>query len=109
MARPGDFEIAEDVRGNTLVLRVTGELDLATVPHLEEALRKVEGRAERVVIDLRPTEFLDSTALRVLLRANAEADGRGYELGLVPGPPAVDRAFDVAGVKGVLPFVDPVD
>ena len=108
MARPGDFEIAESVRADTLVLSVKGELDLATVPRLDEVLEAAAGRAERVVVDLRETEFLDSTALRVLLKATGEASQRGYEFGLVQGPRAVERAFEVAGVLDVLPFVEPV-
>ena len=57
------------------MISVSGELDLASSPTLEEELERVaESGAEVVVVDLRGLEFMDSTGLSVLVRAHQRAE-----------------------------------
>jgi anti-sigma B factor antagonist len=51
------------------VVKVTGELDVATAPELEQALADADGQ---VMVDLSATTFADPAALRVLLAACAD-------------------------------------
>ena len=52
------------------VIRVGGELDLSTVPSLEQELEAALGRTEGgLVVDLSELEFIDSTGIAVLVRA----------------------------------------
>ena len=51
------------------VVTVVGELDVATVPELEQALADADGQ---VTVDLSATTFADPAALRVLLAARAD-------------------------------------
>jgi anti-anti-sigma factor len=103
-----NFAIAEDEgEGGEHVLRVKGELDIATAPDLERVLLTVRPRGERVVLDLAGLRFMDSTGLRVLLRAQAAArDGR-WELYLRDVPPNIGRLFTIAGVEDALPPAEP--
>jgi anti-anti-sigma factor len=50
-----------------LVVRIVGELDLATAPMLEQAL---QATWDHVTIDARQLTFLDAHALGVLVAAN---------------------------------------
>jgi anti-sigma B factor antagonist len=80
-----------------------GELDIDTVEEIEQALSiALASEAERVVIDLRGLEFLDSTGLRAIATACRGDDG--HRLSLVPGPPAVQGVFNVSGLARELPF-----
>jgi anti-sigma B factor antagonist len=74
--------------GQTLPrLAVTGELDLAGIPALEEALGGLEAaRPEAIVLDLTALEFLDSSGLRCLVRANARVRESGGRLAIVMTP-----------------------
>jgi anti-anti-sigma factor len=75
-----------------------GELDMATRPELEREVRQLlDVGFRRIVIDLRRVQFLDSTTLRFLLELRDRAEPEGYKLILVPGSPAVQRAFEVTG------------
>jgi anti-anti-sigma factor len=60
---PTPFDIAATREGSRVVLSVSGELDLATVPrmqeHVEAALRL---GADPLVADVRELTFIDSTA-----------------------------------------------
>lgn len=110
MARHVGFSIHTSEGGDGLVVRPEGELDLATSPELE---RLVLGRLDAggaVVLDLRGLEFMDSSGVRVLLAANARAEGDGSALRIVrpePGSP-VERILTVSGIDRALPFVDDV-
>jgi anti-sigma B factor antagonist len=48
-----------------------------------------------VVLDMRGVEFMDSTGLRVLLRAQAESDLNGHTLTLRQPTPTVRRVMEI--------------
>jgi anti-anti-sigma factor len=55
-------------------LRLSGELDLATAPDLEQHLRALEeGEGIRIVLDLSELAFMDSAGLAVILEAERRA------------------------------------
>ena len=79
-----------------------GELDIATVPDLGEVLDGLVERGLRaIVIDLRSTTFIDSTAVHLLFRQTTRQDA---SITVIDGPETVSRVFDLAGVRKVLAF-----
>ena len=91
----------------TTVISVSGELDLASSPALEEELERVaQSDAQLVVIDLRGLEFMDSTGLSVLVRAHQRAEENGRRLGLVNGSQQVQRLLTLTGVADRLTLTD---
>ena len=54
-------------------ISVTGELDLASVRAVDEALRQAERGARSLVLDLRELTFMDAAGLAVILDANIRA------------------------------------
>jgi len=83
-----------------------GSLDVATVPALESQLTELRDAGfRRLIIDLSKLGFMDSTGLRLLLKWDAEARQDGFAIDLVPGPPAVQRVFELTGTAGLLPFI----
>jgi anti-sigma B factor antagonist len=105
---PPEFAVATDRDdGGTITLRPTGELDIATAPKLERALRDGRRPGDVVVLDLGGIEFLDSTGLRVIVKGVEAAARERWDLRLRHGSPAVRRVFEIAGVLGALPFEAP--
>ena len=91
----------------TTVISVSGELDLASSPALEEELERVaQSDAQLVVVDLRNLEFMDSTGLSVLVRAHQRAEENGRRLGLVNGSQQVQRLLTLTGVAERLTLTD---
>ena len=79
-----------------------GELDLATADTLAKTVSDLwSDGADRILIDLQPLEFIDSSGLRALLglREVALRDDRG--LALRDGPPVVQRIFDLTGTRSL--------
>ena len=107
MSAVGDLfavEVAPPERGTTRVVP-RGELDIATAPELEGWLDDLRRECADVTIDLGELAFVDSTGLRVLLRAAAEA--RRAKVGLRFTRPSrpLRRALEAAGMQDELPLV----
>lgn len=83
----------------TYVVSVTGEIDAFTSPALEQELDWVLGDgASSAVVDLAEVGFMDSTALRVLLKALPRFTKRGGKLVLVSDDRRVLRTLEITGL-----------
>ncbi len=81
---PGPFEARISRRGPRGVrVAVSGELDLAMAPELDDALRRAMAIADDIVIDLSAVKFIGSTL-----------------------SPQVTRWFEIVGMAPTLPLVD---
>ena len=84
---------------STYVVSVTGEIDAFTSPALERELEWVLGDGgSNAVVDLGDVAFVDSTALRVLLKALPRFSKRGGRLVLVSDDRRVLRTLEIAGL-----------
>jgi anti-sigma B factor antagonist len=90
----------------TVHLRLAGDLDIAGVPRLREVIDSHARAGQTMVVDLRGLGFVDSMGLAALVRAQHRALARGAQLELVAGPPAVQRAFAIAGLDRVFVWAD---
>jgi stage II sporulation protein AA (anti-sigma F factor antagonist) len=93
--------------GHAHVIRLFGELDLATAPEVEHELQGIEqSDAKTIVLDLSQLTFMDSSGVRLVLRAEARSRADSNRLRLRRGPASVQRVFAITGLDGVLPFAD---
>ncbi|HSD22822.1 MAG TPA: STAS domain-containing protein [Solirubrobacterales bacterium] len=77
------FEI-ETSRGDAMTIALSGELDLAAVDQLNDAVVDAEQSTTGwIVIDLAELSFMDSTILNVLLEARKRASENGQRLRFV--------------------------
>jgi anti-anti-sigma factor len=98
-----------DVEPEREVVRVVpiGELDMGTVGQLAEKVTELRDAGFKcVVLDLRRLEFMDSTGLHLILEADAHARTNGHDFTVIPGPPVIQRLFELSGVGGHLRFCD---
>jgi anti-sigma B factor antagonist len=89
-----------------VVLILGGDLDLATVPMLQEHLDRATCSGAVVVIDLAGLGFIDSSGLEVLVRADRQLRASSGQLVLLGGSRAVYRAFELAGVDRYFAWFD---
>ena len=92
------------------VLRVAGELDVASSPELTKAVSGLATQPRRLVLDLSTTEFLDSSATRTIVNMAREVSARDVAMALVcPSDNRnVRRVLDFMGVDTVIPLFDDV-
>jgi anti-anti-sigma factor len=101
-ARP--FEVTTTLQADgRFVVRVRGEADLATAPELEEALSRAPAAAP-VVVDLAECDFLDSSAIRVLLAGVRRTHEEGAEAALVASSPGIRRVLEIVGLEEHVPI-----
>ena len=85
-------------QGDACVVKLGGVLDLYNAPQVREALTDACGdSSERVVVDLSEVEFIDSTALGVLIEARTRLDNRRAFLLAAPGL-ETRRALEISGL-----------
>jgi anti-anti-sigma factor len=105
-----NFEVELRDGDQVAVIGVSGELDLASSPGLEQELdRYMSSGTGLVIVDLRRLEFMDSTGLSVLVRAHQRAVEAGQRFAVVRGPQQVQRLLTLTGVADRLTLVDSPD
>jgi anti-sigma B factor antagonist len=97
------FRVDVEDHDALVVLRLHGELDLMSVPTVEETVER-HGGAKPLVIDLRDLDFMDSSGLRLILELRSRYGDR--DVGFMAPTPRVARVLDMTGVRAKLTWVD---
>lgn len=91
------FEIHEGNADGCLRLSLTGELDLASAPRLEDRLAPLRARNSPVRLDLSNVQFIDSTGIQLLIRTVGDARIKRWSFQIEPDvTPQVMRLFRLA-------------
>jgi anti-anti-sigma factor len=95
-----ECEIGDVRAGEECVAIVRGEVDLASAPDLEAALRRaLDGSPSSIVLDLEALTFIDSSGLRVLVSISKDARDQNATLGLRNIPRHAQRVLDITGLS----------
>lgn len=100
--------VAASSTPHTLVLAVTGEIDLSSASIYQQALNRAmthAAHADLVVLDLRRVAFCGAAGLRVLLAAAQACERRDATFTVVVEPDGqLDRVIVLAGLHDRLPM-----
>jgi anti-anti-sigma factor len=108
MGPPPNFQIHESRVNGTVRLTLTGELDFAATPQLDARLTRLRVSKSPVSLDLSHLEFVDSTGLRLLIRAAADARTKHWQLRIEPDiAPPVLRLFRLVHLDRFLMAEEP--
>src|SRR5215216_1081868 len=90
---------------NAQLVSLHGELDGATAKGLEAEFIRIEATSvSRIVLDLSELEFIDSTGMAVILRADTRAKKDGHVLRVLRPDGQVARAFELSRQEELLAF-----
>ena len=93
--------------GESVIVAVGGEIDMATAPEVAQAIGSVGDNVRLVVVDLSDVTFLDSSALNMLLHCQRDLAERELGFCIVsPADRAVRRVFEITRLTGPLNVVD---
>lgn len=96
---PDVLTIAMRADADCVTLTLHGEVDIASAPALEPQMRNAEElMPRRVVLDLAAVDFIDSTGVHALIRAQQRAERIGYELVVAHPSSIVQRLFSITGI-----------
>lgn len=97
-----DLKVGTEQLGDgTCVISVAGELDMYTSPPFEQELLDAVAQAPRVVVDLTGCDFIDSTALGILITANRRLGYPAKRLSLVVSDRNILKTFEMTGLDRV--------
>ena len=98
-----EFEVQIDGSPPERRVSAIGELDLHTAPLLQEALRRAaEPGTERIIVDCRRLEFVDSAGLRAILVARHELAASDVRVVVAEPSPALERVLDMTNLRASL-------
>jgi len=81
-------------RANCVVVRVAGELDMASAATLGDAVVPIASSTPHVVLDLSECTFVDSSGMRVIAATIKEAE----RVSIVASDPAILRVLEITAV-----------
>ena len=91
------------------IVQIAGEIDVYSAPQLRDCLASLaESGQHRLLIDLEKVEFLDSTALGVLVGGLKRARAEGGSMALVCTQERLLKIFRITGLTKVFQIHDSV-
>ncbi len=102
-----EVTISQEQVGNAVVVRVSGELDVASAPELRIKLHELcSEKVGVLVVDLRDVTFLDSSALGVLVGALRRCRESDTQFKLLIDSPRIQKIFDITGLTSVFEITE---
>ena len=101
------FGFTVETRPGKTIVRLCGDLDMASVAQCEERFRAIQLDAEALIVDLRGLTFLDSMGLSVLLGAHCGAQDQGGSVALIQGNRTIHRVFQITDTHTRVNWVSP--
>jgi anti-sigma B factor antagonist len=99
------FEVSEKSDDRSVVVTLSGEIDVAAAPTVRERLERAADRDAPLVVDLTGVSFIDSTALGVLIGIHKQRVAGGGEMRLVISEPRVLKVFEITGLTDLFDIV----
>ena len=88
---------------------IHGDLDIVTSPQLDACLTQAQGTHDRIILDLADVDFLDTSALAVIVGHWKKAESAGGMLGLAGARYRYTRTLWITGLADKLTLYDTVD
>ena len=96
---------ARCIDDHVAVIDLTGEMDVYTTPRAKATMLELLGKGYYyLVVNLQGTEYLDSTALGLLVGTLKRAREQGGDLHLVAPGPRIRRLLEITRLDRVFPI-----
>lgn len=102
------LRVERETTDGVVVVRATGDLDIATAPVLDEQLRAAEAIVvppAHIVLDLTGVRFMSSSGLALLVQSHQRCEELGSSLRVVADNRAVLRPIELTGLHRLLLLV----
>ena len=99
----------QSLRG-VVCLSITGEIDLSNATDLSAQLQAAaESDGRGVILDLRELRYIDSSGIKVLVKAHLDARGAGGQIVLAAATANVQRLLTITGLDGLMPMFPTIE
>jgi len=91
-----------DLDSGVPIIELEGEVDVYTAPQLKQKMISLlDAGAQQMIVDLSKVEYLDSTALGVLIGGLKRMRERDGNLSLICPSPRIRRVFEITGLDKI--------
>lgn len=104
-----EIRLSSERRDDCLVVSIRGDLDLVSGRQLDEYLTRARQQHDRIVLDLSGVDFLDTSALAVIVGHWKAMQAAGRTLALAGARYRYTKSLWITGLADRLPFYDTVD
>ena len=105
----GELTVSVSEHDDAVVIRATGEIDMASGLTLREAVvDAVAAGCDRIVLDLAGVTFIDSIGLGVLVGAHKRVQPDGV-FAIAGAVALVNTIFELTGVAQIIPMAKTVE
>jgi len=101
--------LTSETRGDSVVVTIHGDLDIVTSPGLDDCLTELETSHDRIILDLADVDFLDTSALAVIVGHWKKAESAGGMLGLAGARYRYTKTLWITGLADRLTLYETVD
>ncbi len=92
------------------IIELEGEVDVYTAPQLkQQMISLLESGANELVVDLTKVDYLDSTALGVLIGGLKRMRERDGNMVLVCPSPRIRRVFEITGLDKIFDMYNTIE
>jgi anti-sigma B factor antagonist len=101
--------LSADSRGDSIVITIHGDLDIVTSPQLDVCLTQAQSTNDRIILDLADVDFLDTSALAVIVGHWKKAEAVGGMLGLAGARYRYTKTLWITGLADKLTLYETVE
>jgi anti-sigma B factor antagonist len=101
--------LSSQSRGDCMVITIRGDLDIVTSPELDDCLSAAESTHTRIILDLSDVDFLDTSALAVIVGHWKKAEAAGGTLALAGARYRYTKTLWITGLADKLTMYETVD
>jgi anti-anti-sigma factor len=101
--------LVSEVRGASLIVAVTGDLDIVTSPQLDDYLTAATREHRQIILDLSGVEFMDTSSLAVIVSHWKKLTAQGGTLALAGARYRYTKTLWITGLAHRLPLYDSVE
>ncbi|MFN2496699.1 MAG: anti-sigma factor antagonist [Pseudonocardiaceae bacterium] len=100
------LEVHREREGSVAIVTFRGEFDYAETATAQDEIHAAEAEDPAILLlDLADLDFLDSSAVRVILQADGRARAQGRRLALITGTGPPHRVLSILGLTERLDVV----
>ncbi len=103
------LELSSEHRGDSLIVVIRGDLDVVTGREFDEYLTMARRDHDRIVLDLSAVDFMDTSALAVIVGHWKGLAAAGGTLSLAGPRYRYTKSLWITGLADRLPLYDTVD
>jgi anti-sigma B factor antagonist len=101
--------LSSEQRGDSVIVTVSGDLDIMTSPALDDCLSQVRAARSQVILDLSAVDFMDTSALAVIVGHWKKLEAAGGELALAGARYRYTKTLWITGLADRLSLYDSVE